>query len=117
MALNFGQVLNAVLTDGLDPSRRSDAQEWVRYRHAALWDYADWTFKQKQASITFTSGKQPLNTGDYPSDMHAVLAMYDNLGSSLRPYRDVRQFFDRYNTLGLPISGPPEAYTMVAGVP
>lgn len=117
MALNFGEVLNAVLTDGLDPSRRSDAQEWVRYRHAALWEYADWTFKYKQAPITFTSGAQPLNSGDYPSDMHAVYAMYDNLGTPLRPFRDVRQFFDRYNTLALTSSAPPEAFTMVAGVP
>lgn len=118
MALNFGQVLNAVLTDGLDPGRRSDAQEWVRFRHASLWNYADWTFKYKQANITFTSGKQALNTGDYPSDMHAVYAMYDQYGEPLRGFRDARQFFDRFNTLTLPATSiAPEAYTMLAGVP
>lgn len=116
--MNFGQVLDAVCTDGIDPSRRADAKNWVIYRHAALWNYADWTFKQKRANITFTSGQQPLNTGDYPSDLHAVLAMYDGFGEPLRGYRDLRQFFDRYNTLTLPsISTAPEAYTMVAGVP
>lgn len=118
MALNFGQVLNAVLTDGLDANRRVDAQEWVRYRQAALWDYADWTFKYKTAPITFTNGAQPLATGDYPSDMHAVYSMYDSFGEPLRAYRDVRQFFDHYNTLNLPsTSVAPEAYTMIAGVP
>lgn len=118
MALNFGQILNAVLTDGLDESRRTDAQEWVRYRHAALWDYADWTFKYKTAPITFTNGAQALNSGDYPSDMHAIYSMYDAFGEPLRAYRDVRQFFDRYNTLALPASSvAPEAYTTVAGVP
>lgn len=118
MALNFGQVLNAVLEDGLDPSRRSDAQEWVRYRHASIWNYADWTFKYKTSSITFTNGQQVLNASDYPSDIHAVYAMYDAFGEPLRAFRDARQFFDRYNTLALPsISVSPEAYTMIAGVP
>lgn len=119
MALNFGQILDATLTDGLDPARRSDAQEWVRYRHAALWDYADWTFKYKTAPITFTSGAQPLNTADYPSDMHAVYSIYDSTGIPLHGYRDARQFFDRYNTLSpaSSTSGTPEAYTMIAGVP
>lgn len=117
MALNFGQVLNAVLTDGIDASRRSDAQEWVRYRHASLWDYADWNFKYKTGPITFTNGQQALNSGDYPSDIHSPYAIYDSTGGSLRPYEDVRQFFDTYNTLAFPQSGPPEAYTMIAGVP
>lgn len=117
MALNFGQVLDAVLTDGLDPSRRSDAQEWVRYRHASLWDYADWTFKYKTGNVTYTNGQQALASGDYPSDIHAIYSMYDTYGVPLRAFRDARQFFDTYNKLTLPISGPPEAYTMIAGVP
>ena len=117
MALNFGQILNEVLTDGLDQSYRSSAEEWVRYRHAALWDYADWTFKYKTGTVTFTSGQQALNTGDYPSDIHAIYAMYDNQGSPLRAYRDVRQFFDHYNTNALPLTAPPEGYTTIAGVP
>ena len=117
MALNFGQVLDAVLTDGLDPSRRNDAQEWVRYRHASLWDYADWTFKYKTGNVTYTNGQQALASGDYPSDIHAIYSMYDTYGVPLRAFRDARQFFDTYNRLTLPISGPPEAYTMIAGVP
>lgn len=117
MALNFGQILDAVLTDGIDASRRNDAQEWVRYRHTTMWDYADWSFKYATAPITFTSGSQPLNEGDYPSDLHTVYAMYDVFGVPLRGYDDVRQFFDSYNTNTLPITGPPEAYTMMAGVP
>lgn len=116
--MNFGAILDSVLTDGLDSSRRADAQEWVRYRHAALWNYADWTFKYKTASITFTNGKQVLDSADYPSDMHAVYAMYDNFGEPMRAFRDARQFFDRYNTLTLPATSlAPEAYTMIAGVP
>ena len=116
--MNFGEVLDAVLTDGLDASRRADAQEWVRYRHASLWNYADWTFKYKTSTITYTANQQALNAADYPSDMHAVYAMYDAFGESLRPYRDVRQFFDRYNSLALPaMSVAPEAYTMLNGVP
>ena len=118
MALNFGQVLNAVLTDGLDASRRSDAQEWVRYRHAALWNFADWSFKYKTGTITFTSGQQALNGADYPTDLHSVYAVYNGFGEPLRGYEDVRQFFDRYNTLAIPTTaGAPEAYTMIAGVP
>lgn len=117
MALTFGQVLDAVCTDGIDPGKRASAQEWVRYRHAAIWNHDDWTFKYKTGNITFTNGKQVLNSGDYPSDMHAVYSMYDVNGVPLRGYRDARQFFDTYNTLTLPISGPPEAYTMIAGVP
>ena len=117
MALNFGQVLDAVLTDGLDPNRRGDAQEWVRYRHTILWEYADWSFKYKEGPITFSSGKQALNTGDYPSDLHSPYAVYDQFGVPLKGYDDVRQFFDTYNTNNLPLEGPPEAYTMIAGVP
>lgn len=117
MSLTFGDVLTAVTTDGIDSSSRSDAEEWVRYRHASLWDYADWTFKYKTGNITYTNGQQALSSADYPSDIHAIYSMYDEYGVPLRAFRDARQFFDTYNSLTLPISGPPEAYTMIAGVP
>lgn len=116
--MNFGQILSMVTSDGIDQSERSNAQEWVRMRHAALWDWKDWTFKYAQAPITFTSGQQVLNSGDYPSDLHDVLAMYDQYGEPIRGYRDVRQFFDRYNVNALPVtSSSPEAYTMLNGGP
>jgi hypothetical protein len=109
--MNFGEILDAVLQDGLDPDRRASAEEWVRFRHAWIWGAANWTFKQATGSITFTANQQ---VAVAPSDLHAVFAIYDATGSPLRAIRDLRQFYDSYNTLS-GASGQPEAYTVVDG--
>lgn len=113
MALNFGQILDAVCKDGINASRRSDAKEWVRNRQAAVWGAAPWTFKQKQGSIVFT-GNQQIAAGA-PTDVQSVYAVYDSNGYPLVGYRDIRKFFDVYNTIANPTGGSPEAYTVVDG--
>lgn len=113
MALNFGQILDAVCKDGIAPSRRGDAKEWVRNRQAMIWGAAPWTFKQKQAAITFTANQQAVAGG--PADVQSVYALYDSSGVPVRGIRDIRKFFDLYNNLTLPTSGGPEAYTVLDG--
>lgn len=116
MSMTFGQILDVVCKDGIDQSYRQDAQQWVINRHEEVWGAADWTFKYETGAITFTNGAQVIASGDSPSDMHAVYAIYDSYGAPLRGFRDVRQFFDRYNTNALPASSiAPEAYTTIAG--
>lgn len=116
MSMNFGQILDAICEDGIDPSRRSDAENWVNFRHAWIWGAADWTFKYAQAPITFTNGQQIIAANDMPTNLHAVYAIYDAHGEPLRAFRDVRQFFDRYNTLAIPITTAyPEAYSVING--
>lgn len=110
--MNFGQILDAVCKDGIDPSRRSDAGEWVRYRHAWLWGAEPWSFKQASGSITFTAGSQ---VAAAPADVHGVYAVYDAQGDPLRGIRDIRVFYDSYNTLTSTQSGSPEAYASVNG--
>lgn len=112
--MNFGQIVTAVCTDGIDPGRRSDAQEWVRNRHARLWGAEPWTFKQKVAAITFSSGQQVVQAADAPTDIQNVYALYDSDGWPIRGIADIRTFFDMYNTLsGASQVGRPEAYTVI----
>jgi hypothetical protein len=77
-----------------------------------LWGAAPWTFKQKTGAITFTANVQAAAA---PADVHAVYSVYDSQGCPLRGERDPRRFFDDYNTLLLPSTGSPEAYTLVNG--
>lgn len=116
MALNFGEIVALVCEDGIDATKNGEAQEWVRNRHAQLWSWANWTFRYATASITFTDDSQVIAAGDMPTDVHGVYALYDFTGVPLRGYRDIRQFFDRYNTLAIPSTDSyPEAYTVLNG--
>lgn len=109
--MNFGQILDAVCSDGLDSSRRSSAKEWVRFRHSWIWGAANWTFKQATGNITFTANQQAAVA---PADIHAIFSVYDQTGTPLQAIRDLRRFYDLYNTVGGNNTGQPEAYTMVA---
>jgi hypothetical protein len=109
----FGDIVTAVLKDAFDDAdKRSDAQQWVRARHAWVWDAKSWTFKRKSAAITFTANSQ-VATG--PTDIHSVDRVYDQQGNRLRGYRDPFQFFDVYNDLASSASSSPEAYTVYDG--
>jgi hypothetical protein len=110
--LTFGGILDAVCKDGIDANKRADAKTWVVNRHAMLWGAAPWTFKQKTGEIVFTANTQQANA---PVDVHAVFAVYDSQGCPLRGERDIRRFYDDYNTLASPASASPEAYTVVNG--
>lgn len=113
--MTFGDILDAVCKDGISTQRRGDAKEWVKLRHAMLWGAQPWTFKNGTATIKFTAGQQVVADADAPTDIHAVFAMYDSQGDPIDGVRDIRKFFDDYNTLGGGGSGPPEAYTIVDG--
>lgn len=111
--MTFGDILNMVCKDGISSSYRTDAKEWVKTRHEWLWGVEDWTFKVTTASLEFTAGAQVLAAP--PSDLHATFAIYDAQGDPLRAIRDVRAFFDLYNTNYVSDNGSPEAYTVVDG--
>jgi hypothetical protein len=110
--MTFGDILNAVCQDGISATRRSDAKQWVIARHAWLWGAQPWTFRNATADIVFTENQQQAAG---PADVGAVLAVYTAQGDPLVGIRDIRKFFDRYNTLGYSSSGTPEAYTVVGG--
>lgn len=110
--MTFGDILDAVCRDGINANRRGDAKEWVKLRHAMLWGAQPWTFKNAIDVVTFTAGSQ---VAAAPADLHAVFAVYGSQGDPLVGIRDIRKFFDRYNTLSGLGSGPPEAYTVMAG--
>ena len=108
--MNFGEILDAVCSDGIDPSRRASAKTWVVARHAWLWAAASWTFKETTGSITFTANQQ---VAAGPSDVQSVYAIYNSGGDPLRSFRDPRRFFTLYNTLGGVSASTPEAYTII----
>lgn len=112
MSLTFRDIQNAVIKGGFDESDRSDVKNWITFRHAWLWDVAEWTFKQSApTSVTFTSGSQTI--GDVPADFSTAVLLYDSQGLPLQPIRDFREFFNLYNTnlnLG---SSRPEAFTVI----
>lgn len=113
MSMTFVEIVNAVLKGAFDESRRPEAKNWVRFRHAWLWDLEDWSFKLATATVTFTAGSQIVSGA--PTDLHAALALFDRDGNPVRGISDIRRFFADYNAnldLG---AGPPEAYTIVNG--
>lgn len=111
--MNFGQILDAVCdNNGIPASSRTTAKDWVVYRHAWIWAANNWTFKQATGDITFTADQQ---AADAPTDVQSVFAVYDATGQPLTGIRDLRRFFDLYNTLGGTGGGGPEAYTVVDG--
>jgi len=112
-AIPFGDIVTGVLKDAFDDAdKRADAQEWVRARHAWVWDAKSWTFKRASASVAFTANSQ---VAAGPADVHSVDRVYDSQGNRLRGYRDPFQFFDAYNDLASTSSGQPEAYTVYGG--
>lgn len=111
----FGQILDAVCKDGIAPSKRQDAQEWVRFRHAWLWDLEDWTFKFAVADVTFTAGSRVIDVADAPADLHAAVALFDSNGDAVSGVSDLRRFFNDYNANRGLSAGTPEAYTIVGG--
>lgn len=113
--MNFGEILDAVCKDGIAPSKRNDAKDWVRFRQAWLWDLEDWTFKLEVADITFTAGSRIVDAADAPADLHASLIMLDANGDPVRGYSDPRQFFRLYNANVNSGAASPEAYTIVSG--
>lgn len=113
MSMTFGDILTAVCLDGIDASRRGDAKNWVQFRHAWIWGAAEWTFKRGTTPVTFTADSQVASVS--ATDLHAVYAVYDANGLPLRGIRDIRKFYDLYNTLTAGSSGSPEAYTVVNG--
>lgn len=110
--MTFKQIVDAVLADGFDESKRSDAQGWVRFRHSWLWDLDDWAFKYGTATVTFTAGSQTLTA---PADFHAAICMYDSLGGIVQPVADWREFFSSYNANLNNGTGTPEAWTVLGG--
>lgn len=113
MSLTFKPIVDAVLAGGFNPSKRAEAQEWVRFRHAWLWDLDDWTFKYGTCTPTFTANSQIASLG--VTDFHAAVALYDAQGNVIKGVRDFREFFDQYNTNAAQGTGAPEAYTIVDG--
>lgn len=110
--MQFSAIVADVLKDAFDSSKQADAQDWVRARHAWVWDANDWIFKRASGSIVFTANSQ---TADGPTDVHAVARVYDQYGNRLRGFRDPYQFFDTYNDLASTMSSSPEGYTVFNG--
>lgn len=113
MSLTFKTIVDDVLADAFAEAKRAQAQEWVRFRHAWLWDLADWSFKYGTCTPTFTANSQIASLG--VTDFHASIVLYNAQGSPIKGIRDFREFFDKYNTLSATGTGTPEAYTIVNG--
>lgn len=108
MSLPYLTIQNMVLEDAFPEVKRTDAKEWIRTAHRKIWDAGDWSFKSTIATtISVVAG-----VVTQPSDVADVYALYDNTGSPLEPFYDVRLFYDRYNSLVGGV-GIPEAYCVV----
>lgn len=110
-AMTFKQIQDAVIADAFDESKRADVKNWISFRHAWLWDLAEWTFRDGTATVTFTAGSQIV--GGMPTDFRIALALYNGTGVPLTAMRDQRDFLDRYNANAQPGNGTPEAFTVV----
>lgn len=113
MALTYRQIVDAVLADGFNESKRASAQTWVQARHSWLWGAEEWTFRfSPPTAVTFTANASTVNLGSI-TDLHAVVALYTANGDPVPGIRDFREFFDTYNTSAATGTGTPEAYTVV----
>ena len=113
MSLTFKEIVDAVLADSFDEKKRADAKKWVSFRHAWLWDLEDWTFRRGTSTVTFTAASQTLS--GTPSDLHAVIALYDTNGNPVVGISDLREFFDAANPAVATSTGTPTFYTVVDG--
>lgn len=111
MSMTYKAIVDAVLDAGFTESDRADAQRWVQFRHAWLWDLADWSFKYATATVTFTSGSQTV--GSLPTDFHAAVALYDSTGDLVAPVGDLQDFYRSYNANLNNGTGSPEAWTVI----
>lgn len=111
MNLTFKQLQDAVLADAFDESKRADAKNWITFRHAWLWDLAEWTFCFDTANVVFTANSQIV--GSMPADFRIAIALYNALGDPVTPVRDLRTFFDSFNANLASGSGTPGAFTVV----
>lgn len=112
--MTYKAIVDAVLDSGFDETDRADAQRWVQFRHAWLWDLADWTFKFSTATVTFTANSQTV--AGLPSDFQAGLALYDGTGDLILPVGDLREFYSAYNANLNNGTSSPEAWTVIGGV-
>ena len=111
MSMNFKAIQDAVIKKGFDESDRADVKNWITFRHAWLWDLCEWTFRFGSAPVVFTVNAQLV--GSMPADFKHAISLYDGNGRTVRPMRDMRGFFDSYNTNLSNASGAPEVFTVV----
>jgi hypothetical protein len=111
VSMTYVQIQNAVLADGFDETKRSDAKQWIQFRHAWLWDLEEWAFRFGTQTVTFTANSQTV--GSMPTNFRAAVALYDANGTPIHGVRDLREFYNRYNANLSNGTGTPEAYTVV----
>lgn len=110
--MTFGDILTAVLADGIDPTRRGDAKNWVNNRYTWLCDLEEWSFLKATTSVTVTSGSTVV-TG-LPANLGPVIGILDQYGNTLEAVRDNETFYQRYTGLAASV-GQPEAFTVIGG--
>lgn len=111
--MQFSEIVTAVLADGFSETKRGNAKDWVRFRHAWLWDFYDWSFKFATDTVTVTAGSNVVSS--VPDDFGVAVALIDDTGCLLKPIQDFREFFAAYNTNLAGNSAAPEAFTVIGG--
>lgn len=112
--MTFGAILDAVLADGFDSTRRTDAKTWVNTRLGLFWNAGEWSFRQATANVTVTAGSSTV--GGLPSDLRVVTGLDRDDGKPLKLYREYRDFAAKYVGINNAQSGTPEAVVNLNGV-
>lgn len=108
--MTFKQLQDAVLADAFAEAKRADVKNWLNFRYTWIFDVDEWTFTQGTALVTVTSGSQAVT--NLPSDFGLAYALYKSDGSPLEPV-DYQTFQASYYSTTSPLSGPPEAFTVL----
>jgi hypothetical protein len=109
--MTFVDIVDAVLADAFAESRRLDAQTWVNFRLAWIWDVADWTFADATDAVTVTSGSQIVS--GIAADIAVVYGMWRSDGTPLMPIENYSDFAKLYVGTNNTAGGLPEAYTVL----
>lgn len=108
--MTYVEIVNAVLADAFDESRRADAKKWVNFRLSWLWDIADWSFKDGRTNVTVTAGSQ--NVTGMPADFAAAKNLWRADGDSLHELPDFADFATRFIGTANATSGRPTHYVV-----
>lgn len=109
--MTFIEIVNAVLADAFDDSKRAAAQTWVNHRYTWLCDLEPWSFMIANPTVTVTSSSMSV-TG-LPTNLGPVIGLLDQYGNPLEAVRDIETFYERYTGLNNTATGQPEAYTVI----
>lgn len=109
--MRFVDIVDQVIFDRFGEGKRARAKGWVNFRQQWIWSLEEWTFRDATDDVSVASGSQIV--GSLPADFLIARALFSSDGSPLEPVLDHRDFYAAYFNNTAPVTGTPEAFTVI----